>query len=243
MYESLINERYENLKLSIKDSLHRMKNDGLVSQLEQHKTSTKFASNRLYEVLKDFMDCWRERYIQKLHHDSEEAEISHDQILYKLQRVQTKLNLQNKEVISQTKAGKKKRDALASSIKEIQHEIKHMGKGFNEIINRNQQKIFEASETLDKLKDTTNLLKTDIKVAKSKFSTTLALNMRDLKLAETKIKEQALNCVYSNNKEVFEDYEELKKAEEIKKLKATNNKLASSLKTIVDHINSISSGE
>ena len=243
--ESLIKERYENLHSSVCESLKRMKDDGLVVQLELHKTSTKFASERLYEVLNEFMNCWREKYIQKLQHDIEEAEITHDQILYKFQRIRSKIINKNKEKFNQTKELKDKKREILSNIKIVQTQIHQIGKGFGNLINGKEQKIAGATETLDIIKDSISTLRTDVDALKSKFRSDQAQNMRQFKQIQQTVKSGASKCVYgydiSELNESYGHFDSIQKEKEITRIKMQNTKLQSSLKTILNYINSISS--
>ena len=241
--ESLITERYENLNLSVRDALHRMKRDGLVAQLELHRTSTPFAGDRLYEVLDEFMNCWREKYIQKLQHDTEEAEITHDQILYKFQRVQSKLQLQNKEAFSQLKLLKKKKQELTSNISTLETQIKQIGKGFGNLINGKNKKITTVNEALDIIKDDITALRLDINSMKSKFSSDQALNLRQFKNYQANIKSEVSKSVFGydiSQNETYEQFDILQREEEITKIKVINTKLQSSLKSLVGYLNSLS---
>lgn len=241
MEESIICERYDNLLRSVKEALNKMKVDGLAKQLQKHKTSNFYSANRLNEVLNEYINSWREYYIQQLISDIQEAELTKDKIEYKIQRIETKFNFQNREINKENHNLRKKRASIRTKIKSLQERLDEYDDGLNQIVSSGKKKLNYAQETLQMLKNTLMNLDMELNSTKTKFNADFAICMRNYKQVQNEVKRSAMTNTFGQvSINAIDSFEAIQKTNEIKRIQDKSEELSKAITKMVGFINSTS---
>lgn len=244
MEESILDDRYASLKHYIQESFKRMKKDGLALQLEKHYYSSKFTANRLVEVLGEFIDVGRERFMQKLIEDIEEAEMRKDKIIYKYKRAMKKNELTSNGVISENKKLSKRKLDLTQNINELNQKIKHISKSFKGVLSEKEARIAKTTKLISESKNTLSLLKIELDALKFNFKIMKDEGVRYYSKARKKVKKTALTYCYDSS--MLGSYvnraDILKKEEELKYYKDKVDEVKKALSRVVSITNGIAAG-
>ncbi|EAX93236.1 hypothetical protein TVAG_156000 [Trichomonas vaginalis G3] len=241
MEESIICERYDNLLRSVKEALNKMKVDGLAKQLQKHKTSNFYSANRLNEVLNEYINSWREYYIQQLISDIQEAELTKDKIEYKIQRIETKFNFQNREINKENHNLRKKRASIRTKIKSLQERLDEYDDGLNQIVSSGKKKLNYAQESLQMLKNTLMNLDMELNSTKTKFNADFAICMRNYKQVQNEVKRSAMTNTFGQvSINAIDSFEAIQKTNEIKRIQDKSEELSKAITKMVGFINSTS---
>lgn len=242
MEESIVNERYDNLFRSVKEALNKMKNDGLAKQLQKHKTSNYFSPDRLNEVMNEYINSWREYYIQQLIHDIQEAELTKDKIEYKIQRIETRLNFENREINKENHNLRKRKASIKSNIKHLQETLGQYDEGLNQIVSSRAKKVYYAQESLRTIKNSLVNLDMELNSIKTKYRTEFSVCMRQYKQMQSDIKTTAISHAFEQEMtSAIEDFEIIQKVNEIKKTQEKTVEISKSLEKFIGYINNTSS--
>jgi uncharacterized phage infection (PIP) family protein YhgE len=139
-----------------------MKTDGLAVQLELHQTSSPFAVRRLTEVLRDHLGVGRERYIQKLRHDIDNAVFERDKSELKLRQLKIAMAERQRTVTKESRNLQHAKDALISRITDLQSEEPQIIAKYERSIQNREKRIRRSKLLLTKIRHNLESFSSDL---------------------------------------------------------------------------------
>ena len=241
MEEELYTKRFHNLETAVKRSLKQMQTDGLARQLEMHKTSSVFASKRLLEVLSDNIEASREKFIQELLHEIDNAVFDRDKVELKVQKIKDQIISNSKAVKEENKKLKQFTQSLSSEIAQMQQKQAHRESRFETAISLRDSEIRKAQNLFTTTKSSLNSLSSDLSNLRLQVSTFSANSQRTLRSSCNKIKIEAKRYLTEKNEDQEAKYTEAlnSKKNQLDTLKKKNAVHQNAFNSITTYLNEI----
>ena len=241
MEEELYTKRFHNLELAVKRSLKQMQTDGLARQLEMHKTSSVFAAKRLLEVLSDNIEASREKFIQELLHEIDNAVFDRDKVELKVQKVQDQIISNSKAVKEENRKLKQLSQALSSQISQMQEKQAHRESRFETAISLRDSEIRKAQNLFTTTKSSLSSLNSDLSNLRLQVSTYSSNSQRMLRTSCNKIKIESKRYLTENNEDQEAKFEEAlnAKSNQLNTLKKKNAVHQNAYNSIITYLNEI----
>lgn len=241
MEEELYTKRFHNLEQAVKRSLKQMQTDGLARQLEMHKTSSVFASKRLLEVLSDNIEASREKFIQELLHEIDNAVFDRDKIELKVQKVKDQIVSNSRAVKEENKKLKQLNQTLSSQIAQIQQKQAHRESRYETALSIRNAEIRKAQNLFTTTKSSLNALNSDLSNLRLQVSTLSSNSQRTLRSSFNQIKIKAQRFLTENKEDQETKYEEAlnTKNNQLSALKKKNAVHQNAYNSIASYINEV----
>lgn len=231
--------RIESLNSAVKKALNRMQTDGLAHQLELHKTSCHFVPRRMTEVLKDFIEVGREKDIQKLLHDIDNAVFERDKSQLKLQKARAQIEEKNREAKAVNKKLNQMKQKLTERISEIQQRQVHSDARYEKAIVAREDHIRKANVALAKSRTLLSALSADLSELRADVSLTSASSVRVLKSSFGQIMNEAKHRISIRSENVKQQMNKKKgeKEAELEEMRKKASGIRNAMQQIKSYIN------
>jgi hypothetical protein len=241
MQEALVQERYESLARSVRRALKQMQTDGLVLQLELHRTSSQFAPQRLTEVLHDSIDAGREKFIQKLLHEIDNASFERDKSDVRHQRLRSQVAAKQQQIANERRRLTQTHDALSAQIQDLQQKHAAMlsrreGAAAlrNDQMQQSRKLVAKLRSTLTSLSADLSHLRADVSLAALSGARTLRSGIDDMKKGASRLSAHRKDSIARNANQVA-----ALEQNEIGQSQATCGAIRESIRTIVEYVNGL----
>lgn len=191
-----------------------MQTDGLAHQLELHKTSCHFVPRRMTEVLKDFIEVGREKEIQKLLHEIDNAVFERDKSQLKIQKARSQIEEKNKEAKSTNKKLNQMKQKLSEQISELQQRQVHSDARYEKAIVTREEHIRKANVALAQSRAALSALSADLSELRADVSLSSASSVRVLKTGFSQIMNEAKHQINERSENVLEQVNRKKSEKE-----------------------------
>lgn len=180
--------RFKNLQDSVKRALKNMPNDGLAQQLELDKTSCKYVPQRLVEVLNDYIDAGREKLIQKMLHEIDNAQFERDKSEIKYQKLNTMMSNENKETQEESHRLDVQIKSTNSKISDIQQKQASAESRYQKTLSKQDAFIRRSQIMLAKSKASLSSLAADLSEIRADVTVWNTMKTRSVRWATNQLK-------------------------------------------------------
>ena len=241
MEEELYARRFQNLEESVKKGLKQMQTDGLARQLEMHRSSAAFAPNRLLEVLSDNIESSREKFIQQLLHEIDNAVFDRDKIELKAQKYKAQMVANQKAIQEENKNLKQLGDSLVTYIKKVQKKQADRETKYTSAIARRDTELRNSRKIFETTKSILDSLSSDLSNLRIHCSQTAVSSQRNLRTSCNQIKLQSNRYLTQiNEDQKAKATSEMESKENLlKTLKKKTTSLQNAYNSITSYLNKI----